>query len=202
MLAVFLLPLVAIAAPVPDVSLSSAAVYYHGPISICVVPGGGGDPLSGARTLAGDPVDATVHVYLYGELGDPVVGFPPEDIWLESTAGGLRACGPLGTIADGPTDVDGYTSFSGAPSAGGHSSSGERLRVYVAGTPVGCCDLDIRFNSPDIDGSLQVDLTDLVLFSQLYTGGVYDHAADLYADGVLNLSDVLVFSLHYAATCD
>jgi hypothetical protein len=200
--ALLLLPVLAAASTVPDLNHSTVAVYYHGPMSICVVPGGGGDLLSEARTLDGTPVDATIHVWIVDGGADPIYGFPWEDIWLESTAGSLAPCYPLGVMADAATDLQGYTAFSGALSAGGHSAPGEKLQVYIAGTPVACCDLDIRFNSPDVDGNGVVDLTDLVLFSQAYTGGAYDYAGDLFADGVLNLSDVQVFATHYAASCD
>lgn len=199
--ALLVLPVLAAASPVPDLDNSTATLYYHGPVSLCVVPGGGGDLLSEARTLDGTPVDATVHVWIYDGMANPIFAFPWEDIWLESTAGSLAACYPLGVMADAATDFDGYTSFSGALSAGGHSAVGEKLQVLIVGTPVDCCDLDIRFNSPDVNGDRVVDLTDVFLFSQAYLSGAYEYAADFFADGVLDLSDLVVFSRHVNASC-
>jgi len=60
--------------------------------------------------------------------------------------------------------------------------------------------LDIQVNSPDINGDLRVNLTDVVLFTMLYHGP-YDYAGDFYYDGVLNLSDIVMMARGQGKTC-
>lgn len=54
----------------------------------------------------------------------------------------------------------------------------------------------LRCNSPDMDCSGHVGLTDLTLFSGIYHGA-YDLIADFYWDGAINLSDLTIFAQHY-----
>lgn len=53
----------------------------------------------------------------------------------------------------------------------------------------------LLINSPDIDGSGSVNLSDVVLFAQAY-GGPYDRCIDYNGDGINNLSDVALFASH------
>ena len=46
-----------------------------------------------------------------------------------------------------------------------------------------------------------MNLSDVVLFSQLFLSGVYDYAADLHYDGILNLSDLVVIAQHRNTMC-
>ncbi len=56
--------------------------------------------------------------------------------------------------------------------------------------------LDLAFVSPDINGDLTVNLADLSSFAAGYTG-TYDACADMFYDGVINLSDLSLFSQAY-----
>ena len=158
----------------PLLELSYAECAHIGPASICVVPGGGGTPLSQAFDLSGTPgtrVDATIHVYLYTYGYQPIYSFPGEDVWLESEAGGLVPC-RLGTISDGSSDIEGHLTFSGPLEGGGASAADEPLRVLISGAMLHQSQ-NIRVNSPDMNGDLRVDLTDVVLFSELFLDGDY-----------------------------
>jgi hypothetical protein len=60
--------------------------------------------------------------------------------------------------------------------------------------------LDIAINSPDINGDLQVNLSDVVAFTQDYFGA-YNYRSDFFWDGVLNLSDVARMAQGMGAIC-
>ena len=171
-------------------------------VSLLCVPDGSGRPLTEARMAQGFTVDATIVVTLTDVLANPVVGYPAEDLWLESSLGGVAFCG-YGAIADGPTGPDGSTTFTAPLACGGHSDSvaGERLDVSVNGYVRPGESVDILINSPDLNGDLEVDLSDTILFCGIYLGGAYDYAADYAYDGALNLSDLVLFSQALNAAC-
>jgi len=184
----------------PDLGLSIVTQTYPGQATLLVIPDGSGPPLTAARTAAGTTVDATIHLTLiaYCEGEDPVVGFPMEDMWLESVGGGLVIC-MGGTTADAATDQNGHTQWSQAMEAGGWDEGPSR--VSVNGSPLsGTQDLTLDFNSPDINGDLAVNLSDVALFSQDFWGG-FSFRADLWRDGSLNLSDVGALANSVGATC-
>ncbi len=160
-----------------------------------------------ARALGGVAcVDATITLTLLDSFFDPVVGAPAEDLWLETTLSGLVLC-PGGSIADSPTDSEGQTTWSRALRAGGHSDreAGEHVivRIGLRADPWATYsgDADIIFNSPDINGDLQVDLSDTVLFAQDFSGA-YHYRSDFFYDGSLTLSDTILFAQALGARCD
>lgn len=128
---------------------------------------------------------------------DPMVAFPAEDMWLESIDGGLVACG-LGTCADTNTDATGETIWSAPLRAGWHSEG--NCQVVVNGSPLAGAGLALKFNSPDLNGDLQVNLADISLFASDYFQA-YNYRSDLYFDGNLNLLDFSVLIQGIGATC-
>jgi hypothetical protein len=166
--------------------------------SIYVVPDGSGRPLTEAYAEGGNVVDATITVYLLDIWGDPVPDYPAEDIWIATVDGGLVAC-PGGATADAPTDAFGETHFQDPLEAGGWSAT-EAVQVFVAGLPLVGAPLELRLNSADIDGDLEVDLTDIVLFAQ--TLGDYDYAVDYNYDGAVDLADIVRLVPAIGADCD
>jgi hypothetical protein len=172
----------------PDFGLSTLTVATPGPVMVRVHPDGSGPPFTEAFQF-GDRVDATVTVLLLDEMGDPIFMFPAEDIWLQAASGGLVPCGGgAGLIPDRSTDQGGTTVWVTPPRAGGHTS-GVTL-VYVNGIPlVSSVGIDLRFTSPDLNGSGAVDLADGGLITQdLF--GTYTERSDLNWDGVINISDI------------
>lgn len=165
------------------------------PVSIFVAPGGGGLPFDHAVPFGGGTVDATLVVRLWSDTpdwGDPIAHFPREDMWLESSLGGLVDCA-AGTIADSDTDADGVTTWNEPLRAGGHMDydAGDRLQIMVNGTYASGFGngLGIRTNSADINGDLQVNLADIGLMSHDRVTA-YHYRSDFVWDGVINLSDI------------
>jgi len=128
---------------------------------------------------------------------DPIVMYPPEDLWLESADGGMVRC-PGGTIADAATDPSGQTTFTNPLFAGAWSTAG--IIGNISGYALVQSPLDILVNSPDISGDLQVDLTDVILFvTDMFSA--YNYRSDLYWDGILDLSDVVLLAQHMQHNC-
>jgi hypothetical protein len=186
-------------AGVPELSNCSATTAAGQQVNVFVIPDGQGFLMTEARavtTLPQDVVDATITVTLLDAGMNAVFAYPFEDLWLETSLSGLVAC-PNGTIADASTDINGQTTFTGPFYAGGHSDLGlgEMTQVVVNGGSLpAASNLNILFNSADMDGNGLVDLTDVSLFSTAYLGGVYDFSADFFFDNALNLSDLVLFS--------
>jgi hypothetical protein len=174
-------------------------------VSLFCTPDGSGGAFNEAQGLGGHAVDATITVEMYrNDL--PIVGYPAEDIWLDSSLGGIALCQTVGLIADGPTGADGITTISMPLHCGGFTdqNAGEVLRVVVGGVPEEFLAHRILINSPDMNGDLVVNLSDTILFTSKYTDsylGGYDYAVDFKYDGVINLSDLVVYAQSLNTTC-
>lgn len=180
-------------AEIPDLDLSEAEVATAGAV-LFVRPDGNGFTFDQAHLADGTVVDATITLTLVNYLGDPLPGYPAEDLWLETSGGSLQF--PAGgTAADAATDASGQTEWFQPLQAGG-CTIGETTIVQVAGQGLAGPGLDIAFVSPDINGDLIVNLADLSTFSAGYTG-TYDPCADMFYDGSMNLSDLALFSQSY-----
>jgi len=176
------------------------SMAYEGPdvVSLMVMPDGSGPDFTEARIAFGNPVDATINVEFLDAVLDLVVGFPSEDMWLESRDSGMVMCAG-GTVADGPTDAAGRTTFSLPPRAGGWSA--DVTQVVISGSPVYTqAGLDLHINSPDINGDLQVNLSDVQLFAEDFYGS-YHFRSDLSYDLQVNLSDLLPMAEAMGAAC-
>lgn len=182
----------------PDPEYCRVWMNYPGldPVSLFVVPDGSGMPLTAAMAGYGGIVDATIHLELVDYGGYPITNYPAEDMWLESDDDGLIFC-PLGTMADGPTDASGQTTWSGALRGGG--SSAAVCHVVVNGL-VMFNDLPLHFNSADLNGDLVVNLTDVGEFAIDFFGG-YRYRSDFHYDGILNLRDVALMAAAMQAAC-
>jgi hypothetical protein len=188
-------------AGIPDLD-NSYFFMAHGtanPVVLLVLPDGTGNPFSEAQILDdGTRIDATITLVLLDNFFTPIATYPFEDMWLESSDGGLIPC-IGGTTADSNSDANGETTWANPLRAGGSSS--EVTYVVVSGAPLTSNPpLDLKFNSPDIDGDGYVNLMDVTLFSAAYFGP-YDFSCDFYADGVLNLLDVSLMATGLGASC-
>lgn len=178
--------------PLPDPALCYFMNEAIEDVSILVCPHGDGTPLSAAKTLDGRTLDAKVGVWILDSVGAPMYNFPFEDIWL--AVDGLAMPVP-GCLSDAPTDEQGRTEFALPLRAGGSTTA--PVGVIVSGMEIlGARMQNLRFNSPDLNGDLVVDLIDVGLFAQAFAGG-YDYAADLYPDGVIDMADVGVLAQHF-----
>lgn len=199
-----------LAAPVlADVGLGvdiTADLDLAEPVSILVAPEGG-EPLTMGLPFGSHPnnrVDATFAITLRNEGGQPIVGYPAEDIWLQTTFYGYLAVCEGGAHPDGPTDAAGRTTFSGPFRMGGHCDAGAAnpLTVWVMTYAATQPRLDLRLVSPDLNGDLVVDLTDVQLFATDYLSGSHPARSDFVWDGVLNLSDLIIMANHINTRCD
>lgn len=181
-------------------------------VRILVTPGGNGTLLAAADYPGGRQVDATIRVQLWiddGDTGTPnphaVANFPREDIWLEIP--GLSHCG-WGVLADGPTDSEGWFTFSGPLDMGGWNDPSEGppvVNVMVVGSVLRQEDFspispNILANSPDINADLMVNLTDVAIFAGDFFGA-YAFRSDLFWDEAVNLSDVPVLAASIGEVC-
>jgi len=184
-------------AGIPDLELSTATYLADGTqVSVYNLPNAAGDPLNDVYVLGGSKTDATVTLTLVDGTPTPIFNYPFEDMWIESNDPAMAIC-PGGSTADANTDANGQTTFSGALFAG---FNGAGLVVVINGDALEQQPLDFLFNSPDMNGDLVVNLTDVVLFAGVYYGA-YEYAADFYWDGVINLSDIVLLAQGQGATC-
>ena len=178
---------------IPDPFLSTIETRATEDVSVMICPSCDGFPFSQARTFGGDNMDAIIEVNLLDGLGVPIANFPYEDIWVE----GDDLCFVVGGHnADSSTDQNGYTEFA-LPKCGGGCSESPSLEGYVNGVPFSLDPVPhIKTNSPDMNCDLIVNIVDLSIFAQAYTGQ-YSYCADFYWDGVMDLRDLAIFSIHY-----
>ena len=193
-------------AGIPDLSNSTASTAAGVlTVSVETLPTGDGRPLNAARTSNGTPgntalIDATITLIVRDGNGDPIYLYPSEDLWLQTTAGGLKLC-PGGSVADFSTDVNGRTSFSRALFGGGHSET-EQTVVVINGSPLVGSNMNIRFNSPDISGDLKVDLTDTVTYAADALHPLpYHYRSDMLFDSQINLSDTVLYAQGIGKIC-
>lgn len=189
-------------AGIPDLTLSTATTAAVSQVSVYSLPNGNGKALTAAKALGSTtPVNATITLTLKDGNGDPIFLYPSEDLWLETSLGGLKHCAG-GTVADFSTNALGITTFSNAILGGKQSDRvlAEKTIVLVSGTSLSGSQLDILFNSPDIDGNLTVNLSDAIAYVANATGA-YSYRSDYYFDTVINLSDAVLFAQGIGAGC-
>ena len=176
------------------------AMAYPGTetLTLFVVPDGSGETFDRAFLPYGGRADATITLWLRDANNDPVPNFPREDMWLVSEDGGLFLC-PAGSIADANTDGQGTAFWTQPLRSGGHSEG--RTEVRVNGSPVELSSgVRLGFNSPDINGDLTVNLTDVQIFTTDFYGP-FDFRSDFYRDGSVNLSDLAEMAHAFGAGC-
>jgi hypothetical protein len=181
--------------------LDQFTAWMENPGHVWVAPDGSGPTLDEAYApgAPGSRIDARVHVELLQDDLQPIVDYPPEDIWLGDVNGTLVWCAG-GTTADAPTDENGRTTISGPFRAGGHIPAGSNAQVYVAGNPVPTAPLPLTVSSPDVDGDLNVTLSDVTMFAAAFFGG-YDLRYDFNGDAVVNLVDVTILAQAVNTSC-
>lgn len=213
-------PFFASAAPDAGIPLSVGEDYSYvttnwgqGDYTLTCLPDGSGAPLSLARDPSGNPVDCTIHVYLLSSENEPCVGVPAEMISVRARhlTDGLYGCGAMEAgddivlaHADRPTDENGYTTISGPLSVGGGTAEFPDGLVLIVGQPgpggaIIWPNGTLGIVSPDLFVDGVVDLSDVSLFSGLFAG--HDWRADFDANGTVDLTDLIVFSRAVGATC-
>jgi len=143
----------------------------------------------------------------------PVQGIHWADIWLidSDPLNDMVLChGSLSARADSSTNADGQTTMSLWTVAGGGCADG--ISVVVQGQvltePADCVTprvAQIHVRSPDLDGSLGLDLVDLSMFASHFPPGSYDACCDFDLSGAVDMLDLSEFALHYGPpghSCD
>jgi len=173
---------------------------YQGPetLTLFVVPDGSGDIFDQASLPYGGTADATITMTLMDASWLPVAAFPAEDMWLESEDDGLVQC-VAGTIADANTDTDGKARWLEPLLAGGQSQALTVIKINGMLLEL-TSGVRLSFNSPDINGDLRVDLTDMQLFAVDFFSS-YDFRSDFHRDGIVNLSDIPPMALAIGVAC-
>ena len=168
-------------------------------LTLFVVPDGSGDNFDQAFLPYGGRADATITLLLKGADDQPIAYFPREDMWLESQDSGLTVC-MGGTIADANTDSGGLTQWLNPVHAGGNSQ--ELTLVFVNGSTLEMTGgVKLSYNSPDINGDLAVNLSDVQLFAGDFFDPAYNFRSDFYRDGSVNLSDLPPLAAAIGAAC-
>jgi len=182
------------AAGIPDETESTASSASG---CLRITPNGFGETLS-SKGL-------TVTVTVRDGNGDPIAGYPFQDVGLADNVGGadISLC-TSGWVSSANTNASGVTTITGSGFGGGSTQGG--MRATVAGVRVtGSIALDIDVVSCDMDGDLDVDLVDLSSvpngFAARFQNGVYNFQSDFNCDGVENLLDVTKFAIDNGAVC-
>lgn len=183
----------------PDVNQCWIWIEGQGPDLLTLVnfPSGEGRRFDEARTIGG-VFNGTIHVMIMDGMSRPWPNYPCEDLWLEFDDPHLTLC-PGGSLADANTDINGEATWVNPIQAGGYSQG--NMYVIVNGTPIPYPVLGFHFNSPDINGDLQVNLSDVALFGQDYWGGTYQFRSDFHYDGAINLQDLAIMAEGLGASC-
>jgi hypothetical protein len=148
----------------------------------------------------------TVTVTVRDGNGDPVVGYPFQDMWLAGNNGGLdiTLCNG-GSTAAANTNASGVAFFTGAIAGGGTTSFPVGgMQVYLAGVPLNQGALPLSASNPDLNGDLIIDaFFDLQNvpdgFAAKYLNPVHDNETDFNCDGTENLLDVTRFADQFLA---
>lgn len=154
--------------------------------------------------------------YIWVEVKDAagvgIAGIPWTDYWMNACDGAQELCLCASPIAaDSLTNTAGRTTFSGRMAGGGCILTGGmyvacqgKTFLDVATCSVPIC-LDIVIVSPDINGTCEVNLSDLSFFGQSYNKQLgdagYDPCCDFNDDAFCNLSDFSFMGEHYLHAC-
>jgi len=191
----------------PCMEESTAQTAAENTVSVFTLPDGSGDPLNDCKTYSDImplPADATITVTLNDVAGNPIYGYPAEDIWIETEFGGLILCCAAGSIADRDTDIDGITKISGTVCGGGWSDAeiGERTVVKINQEELPLTGSGfILFNSADVNGDCVINLVDVITFTHNFFEG-HHYSCDFFPDQSINLSDVVLLARSFGVSCD
>ena len=154
---------------------------------LLITPEGRGDSL--------DDIGMALRISLIECNGDPVGGFPFDDLWLLPSSPNVVFATPFFAAAN--TDANGETYWTGPVAGGGwmDANGPDQTRIAVTGYEI-LPEIVLSFVSPDISGDLKVDLMDVGSFALDWNGG-WTFRSDLNADGVLDLVDIGVLATHF-----
>lgn len=189
-------------AGIPDLTLSTAVTAAGTQVSVySTTAAGTGKSLLQAQNNTGAVVNATITLTLKDGNGDPIAFYPMEDLWLATSLGGFVSCTP--TLPNAGTNALGVATFTAANLGKGYSNrnGGEKTVVMISGTALSGSQMDILFNSADINKDNVVNALDLGLFVQALKGLLADnYLGNLQYDAAVNALDLGVFVLALKST--
>jgi hypothetical protein len=137
--------------------------------------------------------------------GSPIPDIPASDFWLidcDPTLNLTLCAGSASSAADSATNSAGKTTMrDGTLNAGGCADGlspvcqGFVLENPGAGCTPYCYAIYVR--SPDLDGSLVVNLVDLAMFSSCFPPQPYSKCCDFDCNATINLQDLARFAFHF-----
>lgn len=145
------------------------------------------------ETLASNGI--TIRVQLRNHLGRALAGIAAQDVvlthpWVCMCAGG--------NLADGPTDGDGVTTFTGAVLGGGCAPE---LRIRALGVVVGAVPVKTNSTDPIPHSPCSIDSGDLSNFAVIFLSRTWDLCKDYNEDGEVDASDLSFWAQSWGASC-
>jgi hypothetical protein len=177
----------------------NSPVVYNGPLNACYFACPQGDTDSFAQQ--GHTFAFTVNDL----FGAPIPDIPGSDFWLincDPLANLTLCAGSASSAADSATNSAGKTTMNdGTLNAGGCSDGlSPVVQGFVLEDPLASCTpycYLIQVRSPDLDGSLLVNLVDLAIFSSCFPPQPYDKCCDFDCNFTVNLQDLARFAFHF-----
>ena len=181
-------------------------------VSLMVLPDGSGTPFSEAMMFSGGTVDASMELLIGTEVHAFIPNLPASEISLQAAdnaIGVVQGCPEPSDWGLTPlvgTDDQGHVFFDDPLSGGGWCEGPMFMMIagntyVIAGPDSQGPVFDIRFNSPDVNGDLQVNLSDIAVFTQDLRGE-YRYRSDFVWDGVINLSDIVRMTQGIGTNCE
>jgi hypothetical protein len=168
-----------------------------GPVSICVFPEGE----ARAFLAGGQPVTAALRFPVIRWDTVPVAFSLVPVEWYSGGPGVI--CEPH--AAELFTDSEGWVTWIPDIQGGGHRGPDDAvdLTLWIPVCPNQQLDIleGVYFNSPDINGDLSVNLSDVPDFAADFFGA-YDYRSDFNWDNVINLSDIVFMAQSLGVACE
>ncbi len=177
------------------------------PNSVCIFPDG--------RSSLDDATAGGIALLLYrveyltdAGTWTPIT-FADQALMLGDPRSTLKVCGAPGPFLAVDYSEGAPVFFERQPIAGGGHSpvdaaghpTGTAMFYWAPDMYCGATSLNLWFNSPDIDGSLSVDLADIPYLAADYQGP-YNYRSDFDFDGAIGLTDIAVMAGALGVACN
>lgn len=198
LLAILLLPGYAAASCIMDPCLCHAELYAPvAPVPLLACPAG--------DTPAFIDQGFWLSITALSCDGVPVPYIPAADIWLIDVdpVNDLSLCGGSRSAdADSATGSSGTTTMSTTTLVAGGCADGLAVIIqgFVIVDPSDCYTYKaypIHVRTPDLDGSLLIDMVDLAVFAMHFPPQAYESCCDFDVDGDVDIVDLATFAQHF-----
>jgi hypothetical protein len=146
--------------------------------------------------------DGTLEVeeIIWGNVGGPTVGIPPEMLVCYLEADSVITCDGDALVVDGPTDGAGRTTLT-ASKIGGHGRAD--LVFALANSHTTFDTVTVYFKSPDENGDGVVSVSDMAAWSMSFQSPpkTYKWFRDFNGGGSITMGDFAYIGAHYGHEC-